>query len=151
MFIVTAGLSYRSAENNNFQALLTYLAQNPAHYKYPSRKSLKNQQKKQLKRKKKKYKNNQRMRKIVLSQLMDGHLLNKKILKSLCLGMRRVYGSQQYFICFDDNQNRDFINILKKVSSRRNKLSGDSLEDIIFLYENADIENDDDDDFNTEN
>ena len=41
MFIVTAGLSYRSAENNNFQALLTYLAQNPAHYKYPSRKSLK--------------------------------------------------------------------------------------------------------------
>ena len=57
---------------------------------------------------------------------------------------------QVVFICFDDNLNRNFINILKKVSSRRNKLSGDSLEDIIFLFENANIENDDDDDFNTE-
>ena len=57
---------------------------------------------------------------------------------------------QVVFICFDDNLNRNFINILKKVSSRRTKLSGGSLEDIIFLYENANIENDDGDDFNTE-
>ena len=38
------------------------------------------------------------------------------------------------------------------MSARRNKLAGDSLEDIMFLYENADIkgcvDNDDDDDFN---
>ena len=33
------------------------------------------------------------------------------------------------------------------VSARRNRLAGDSLEDIMFLYENDDIENDDDDDF----
>ena len=32
------------------------------------------------------------------------------------------------------------------VSARRNRLAGDSLEDIMFLYENDDIENDDDDD-----
>ena len=44
--------------------------------------------------------------------------------------------------------------ILIKVSYRRNKLSGDSLRDILFLYENADIkgqvDNDDDDDFSIE-
>ena len=34
------------------------------------------------------------------------------------------------------------------MSARRNKLSGDSLEDEMFLYENDDIQNDDDDDFN---
>ena len=34
---------------------------------------------------------------------------------------------------------------MKKVSARRNKLSGESLEDIMFLYKNADFENDDDD------
>ena len=44
--------------------------------------------------------------------------------------------------------------ILIKVISRRNKLSGDSLEDIMFLYENADIkgqvDNDSDDYFSIE-
>ena len=41
------------------------------------------------------------------------------------------------------------MNLFIKISARRNRLSSDSLEDVVFLYENEDISygisNDDDD------
>ena len=42
MFIVTAGLSYRSVENKYFKELLSFVSQNPANYAHPSRRALKN-------------------------------------------------------------------------------------------------------------
>ena len=41
MFITTAGLSFRSVENEYFQALLKYVSQSGVDFTHPSRRSIK--------------------------------------------------------------------------------------------------------------
>ena len=108
MFIVTAGLSYRSVENKYFKELLSFVSQNPANYAHPSRRALKNVAKAEVADEKKVIKEQLKTVEDV-AITADGWTSTKQkmgyiavtvhffvkgmILKSISLGVKRVCGS----------------------------------------------------------